>query len=88
MGANFREASVPFICLCGRHLWHHHHLPGADLFMKSKDELLKASLSKLEKVTAQMCGLIIEELGWEAVFYITAGITILWVIIWQVRIMA
>ena len=33
----------------------------------------------------QMCGLIIEQLGWEAVFYITAGITVLWVIIWQVR---
>ena len=32
-----------------------------------------------------MCGLIIEQLGWEAVFYITAGITVLWVIIWQVR---
>ena len=32
-----------------------------------------------------MCGLIIEELGWEAVFYITAGITVVWVIIWQVR---
>ena len=31
-----------------------------------------------------MCGLIIEHLGWEAVFYITAGITVLWVIVWQV----
>ena len=31
-----------------------------------------------------MCGLIIEHLGWEAVFYITAGITLLWVVIWQV----
>jgi len=27
VGANFREACVPFFCLCGRHLWHHHHLP-------------------------------------------------------------
>ena len=31
-----------------------------------------------------MCGLIIEHLGWEAVFYITAGITLVWVVIWQV----
>ena len=31
-----------------------------------------------------MCGLIIEYLGWEAVFYITAGITLVWVVIWQV----
>ena len=31
-----------------------------------------------------MCGSIIEHLGWEAVFYITAGITVLWVIVWQV----
>ena len=37
------------------------------------------------KKIPQMCGLIIEQLGWEAVFYITAGITVLWVIIWQVR---
>ena len=41
-------------------------------------------MTKIAKTAAQMCGLIIEELGWEAVFYITAGITILWVIMWQV----
>ena len=40
---------------------------------------------KTWKLAPQMCGLIIEQLGWEAVFYITAGITVLWVIIWQVR---
>lgn len=37
-------------------------------------------------VTYPMCGLIIEHLGWEAVFYITAGITVLWVIVWQVLV--
>ena len=42
-------------------------------------------MTKIAKTAAQMCGLIIEELGWEAVFYITAGITVVWVIIWQVR---
>ena len=41
-------------------------------------------MTKIAKTAAQMCGLIIEPLGWEAVFYITAGITVLWVIVWQV----
>jgi len=33
-------------------------------------------------ITNPLCGVIIQKLGWEAVFYITAGVTMVWFLAW------
>ena len=38
----------------------------------------------VEPTKAQMCGVVIEALGWEAVFYVPAAATFLWFLVWQV----
>ena len=37
-------------------------------------------------ITYPICGVVLDNLGWEAVFYLTGGFGILWFLIWQIVI--
>jgi ACS family sodium-dependent inorganic phosphate cotransporter len=37
-------------------------------------------------ITYPICGVVLDKLGWEAVFYLTGGLGILWFLVWQIVI--